>query len=397
MSNFVVSAIRRNYMLASHRKDGFIEWMKDMLLHSFALADSQSYLGTMQYFEDLVDEHRENPDCSRLKQLVPSVGLFHTPLSLVEAFRLYDRKYSISQRRCIAPSFNEIRHILNLAQIMNIGTNLNMISFDGDQTLYQDGGNFDYENDELALGLIRLLCNNVKVILITAAGYGLEPSRYEVRLQGLFKRFIDEEMTKEQIENFYVFGGECNYLFQATRKENMIEKQVEGEGGQIEKLVVKESVAGLIPIPSEVWQDEQITGPKPYYWPKDQIQHLLDTAERVMRQSREELKLRARILRKDRAVGIYPGGRDMLKDFPIGHGSKKLKQEALDEVVLRILEEIHKRQPPITIPYCVFNGGTDAWLDIGNKSVAVSVLQAYFNFKPSQCLHVGDQVSYNMM
>jgi hypothetical protein len=34
-------------------------------------------------------------------------------------------------------------------------------------------------------------------------------------------------------------------------------------------------------------------------------------------------------------------------------------------------------QPRITLPYCVFNGGTDAWLDVGNKSVGVAALQAY--------------------
>jgi hypothetical protein len=51
------------------------------------------------------------------------------------------------------------------------------------------------------------------------------------------------------------------------------------------------------------------------------------------------------------------------------------------------------QQPPISLPYCVFNGGTDAWLDIGNKSVGVAALQAYFHLDPATCLHVGDQVS----
>jgi IMP-specific 5'-nucleotidase len=40
----------------------------------------------------------------------------------------------------------------------------------------------------------------------------------------------------------------------------------------------------------------------------------------------------------------------------------------------------------------VFNGGGDAWLDVGNKSVGVACLQAYFDFPPRNCLHVGDQV-----
>lgn len=74
-----------------------------------------------------------------------------------------------------------------------------------------------------------------------------------------------------------------------------------------------------------------------------------------------------------------------------GHGSKKLKREALDEVVLRVMESIRCIQPPLTLPFCVFNGGRDAWLDVGNKKVGVEALQAFFGFDNCQCLHVGDQ------
>jgi len=132
---------RRNYMLLTDRKDGLIDWMKDMLYHSFVLDEKTSYLGTMQYFESLIEEHRcfslrlqnelndnifaaksgqSKIDSSRLKQYVPSVGVFFTPLPLLKAFKLYDEKYCISERNFVAPSFNEIRHILNLAQIMVI-------------------------------------------------------------------------------------------------------------------------------------------------------------------------------------------------------------------------------------------------------------------------------------
>ena len=41
----------------------------------------------------------------------------------------------------------------------------------------------------------------------------------------------------------------------------------------------------------------------------------------------------------------------------------------------------------------MFNGGGDAWLDVGNKSVGVACLQAYFDFPSQNCLHVGDQVA----
>ena len=68
-----------------------------------------------------------------------------------------------------------------------------------------------------------------------------------------------------------------------------------------------------------------------------------------------------------------------------------MKREALDELVLRVMESIRAVVPPITLPICVFNGGRDAWLDVGNKKVGVEALQAYFGLDNHQCLHVGDQ------
>merc|ERR1711957_423692 len=95
-------------------------------------------------FEELVEEHRniEDSSQSRLKHVVPSVGMFHTPLPTKKAWEVYDAKYCASRRKSVAPSFNEIRHVLNLAQIMAVADELEVVSFDGDQTLYSDGQNF---------------------------------------------------------------------------------------------------------------------------------------------------------------------------------------------------------------------------------------------------------------
>lgn len=106
-----------------------------MLMHSFVL-DALDTTGadTFSHFEMLIDEHRKMTDQyldglnnnsnmatfvpSRLKQLVPQVGTFYTRLPLRKAFEAYNRKYGITKRRHICISFNEIRHILNLAQII---------------------------------------------------------------------------------------------------------------------------------------------------------------------------------------------------------------------------------------------------------------------------------------
>eukprot|EP00981_Chlorochromonas_danica_P011412 scaffold3999_cov196-Ochromonas_danica.AAC.8 len=290
---------------------------------------------------------------------------------------------------------------------MAIGEDLDLITFDGDQTLYSDGGNFDAENDELALGIINLLINNVKVAVITAAGYGLDGSKYEIRLAGLLERFVQEDMEASQIENFYVFGGECNYLLRAkliqisdhqppqpphSHTQHETTTTTTATNGNDNNNNISNWKVKLFPVPIEEWQGEHIpAGPKPYTWPSDQIKALLDIAEESMQDTIKELKLRARILRKDRAIGVFPGGSDMIRVYPEGHGSTKLKREALDELVLRIMDRVRERGAGIDLPYCVFNGGSDAWLDVGNKSVAVAALQHYLQIPSGHCLHVGDQ------
>lgn len=265
-----------------------------MLHHSFVLDAKDSYFGTMCYFEELIEEHRKSKGRGKLKQYVPTVGKFHTHLPMSQAFSVYDLKYSISKRRFVSPTFNELRHILNLSQIMAIGKNLQLITFDGDQTLYSDGGNFE-KNDELALGIMSLMCHGIKVAVVTAAGYGLDGSKYAKRLQGLLDRFVLEDLTKDQVECFYVFGGECNYLLQCTLEEASVSNTSQVE--EHEKVVVtKKGVkAVLLPVPVEKWQAPHLEGPKPFYWDAKDVAQVLDIAENSFRHTVEEMNLRAKV------------------------------------------------------------------------------------------------------
>jgi IMP-specific 5'-nucleotidase len=86
-----------------------------------------------------------------------------------------------------------------------------MITFDGDQTLYTDGANFD-SNPRLARYLLELLRNGVFVGVVTAAGYEYNVEKYEFRLSGLLNYFKAQGLTPEECERFVLFGGECNYL-----------------------------------------------------------------------------------------------------------------------------------------------------------------------------------------
>ena len=74
-------------------------------------------------------ERGRERDRDRLKQLVPTVGKFHTHLPLQAAWLAYDTKYAVSMRRHLPPSFPEIRHTPNLAQVMALSQSLEMITF----------------------------------------------------------------------------------------------------------------------------------------------------------------------------------------------------------------------------------------------------------------------------
>lgn len=372
-------------MITSHRKDEFLDWMKELLYHSFVLGNKKdSYLETMGYIEQLVEEHRSLGGVgSRLKALVPSVSHFHTRLHLKEAFEMYDDKYAVTQRRHLAPTFNEIRHILNLSQLIAIGTELKFVSFDGDQTLYSDGGNFE-EKSGLSYQIIELLKAGIVVCVITAANYQHDGSKYEIRLAGLLRRFIKANLSAEEIQRFHIMGGECNFLLQCK-----MTKLPDGECNPRSRYGHK---ASLEPVMHEVWQADHYNAPKPYKWDKDKVSAFLDAAESSFRQSKADLRLRTRIIRKPTSVGMIPGGEAMVDAVPVGHGSLKIKAEALDEVVLRALDNIQALPEELKqLHYCAFNGGRDCWVDVGTKGVAVEALQAYFNIPKHGCLHIGDQ------
>ena len=314
-----------------------------MLMHSFVL-DALDTTGadTFSHFEMLINEHIQMTDKihaemqsnnmhhvspsnvnvpSRLKQLVPSVGTFYTQLPLRKAFDAYNAKYGVTKRRHICISFNEIRHILNLAQILAmihpmaaheipqriglplrpssastdenaqaigeeltsgcetpvtqtknvdnlldtaretssvdnssitpdmsparmreymgrnqrsdslaIEENLTLTShplpgpkllcFDGDQTLYSDGANFD-KNQKLAKYLYLLLKHGVTIAVVTAAGYEYQTMKYELRLSGLLTYFKEKGLEVDDLERFYIFGGECNYLMRVSNNSSL--------------------------------------------------------------------------------------------------------------------------------------------------------------------------------
>jgi IMP and pyridine-specific 5'-nucleotidase len=474
-----------------------INSMKSMLMHSFVL-DALDTTGadTFSHFEMLIDEHRAMssqqqrlldtnfaagsddgivgsghptliPTPSRLRRLVPSIGNFHTRLPLRKAFEAYNAKYGVTKRRYICISFNEIRHILNLAQIIamiqpqgegtaeaslllgemriddkekgtlatevevlnysqqmddeNVSNNeshensnspdegqneqqhplsfvpplqhprsrrpldyhqrtesdaieetLNLlpilhkplpgpklICFDGDQTLYSDGANFE-KSPKLAKYISMLLQHGVTIAVVTAAGYEYQAAKYELRLSGLIAYFKERNLEKSDLERFYIFGGECNYLLRLGQDYHLHAVREDGPGGWMI------STKYLVESPGN--------------WCESEITKILDKSEACFRSSLIDQNMRATIIRKKRSVGLIP------------KVDEKIPREALDETVLRIQAELEESK--VTLPFCAFNGGRDAWVDIGNKRVGVQVLQSYLGIPAVETLHIGDQFLY---
>ncbi|KAH3900306.1 related to IMP-specific 5'-nucleotidase 1 [Saccharomycodes ludwigii] len=434
------SRYRIEYQLKQHRKDEFIEWIKGLLAVPFVLhsvdpvnnnnsqyedekldsntnAAHKKYLSIFKDIEDLVweklqlsnsrnltirdpfqTEQQQQEDSltldfqksgvfdvqSRLDQLVPSIGPMFTGLPLTKAFILEDSKKKISCRRFVSPSFNDIRHILNTAQILQFGTAQNdvrLITFDGDVTLYEDGGNLTTTN-RVVPRIISLLKLGVKIGIVTAAGYD-EPEKYEERLYGLIQ-LLQNDIGMDSVlkKNLLIMGGESNYLFQYSETNN---------AGSVEGHFVKIT-------PQSDWLLESMQK-----WSARDMNATLDLAEILFETLKEKLNLpkESKIIRKERAVGIVPGYIQSKENA--GEMIRlTFQREQLEEMVLTVQKHLERFPPANRVKFSCFDGGNDCWCDIGGKDLGLKILQKYFHEKvdnknksgaiqPSETLHIGDQ------
>ncbi|KAL2269405.1 hypothetical protein VTJ83DRAFT_1589 [Remersonia thermophila] len=385
---------RVEYALKSHRRDQFIEWIKGLLAVPFVLYSSphgafdgkdisrlsqtaeeahRRYSEILHDVEVMIDDHiasqkdPNNPFPSKLKLLVPTVGPFFTRLPLEAAFKYQDSRRYISSRRFVSPSFNDVRLILNSAQIMAVTTygELQLATFDGDVTLYDDGESLEPSSPVIPR-LLDLLHKNIKIGIVTAAGY-TTADKYHARLHGLLSAIAaSTTLTPAQKESLIIMGGEANYLFQFSPGAPHL----------------------LAPVPRAEWLTPEMAT-----WDESAIAELLDAAEQALRDCVRSLNLPAALLRKDRAVGIIP-------DPP----GVRIPRESLEETVLVVQKalELSRVGRERKVPFCAFNGGRDVFVDIGDKSWGVTVCQRWFGrqlgladnggaIRGENTLHVGDQ------
>ena len=337
---------RVEYALKTHRRDQLIEWIKGLLavpfvLHSqptavynsgsrsdvlekMASTAHRRYAEILHDVEELINDHIAHQKSgthqrSKLKHLVPSVGVFFTPLLLAKAFEYQDERRRISSRRFVPPSFNDIRLILNSAQIMSLvqGGPLELVTFDGDVTLYDDGLSLVPKNPVIPR-ILNLLSRGTKVGIVTAAGY-TEASRYYDRLYGLLDR-VKEAVTMNELvsPSLIILGGESNYLFRFDASSEYYLKYVQRRDWML---------------------------PEMAKWTEEDIKTLLDSAEKALSECILNMSLSAQILRKERAVGIVP--------VPTGH---KFTREQLEETVLVTQQQVEMSPAAKNLPFCAFNG-----------------------------------------
>lgn len=361
--------------LKTHRRDQLIEWIKGLLavpfvlnaqpaaphdgshqeqLDRMAITARQRYADIFRDVEALIDDHiarQISKSRSKLSMLVPTISAFFTPLFLEEAFLKQDAARAISSRRYVAPSFNDVRLILNTAQSLALmrprlktngavsgttGSQLQLLTFDGDVTLYEDGASLrSPEADPVILRLLHFLSKDLRIAIVTAAGY-TQPKNYFERLSGLLIAVKDSDtLSPQQKQNLCVMGGESNYLLVFDENEEYCLRYIHRRNWILDVM---------------------------YTWTEEAIQSLLDVAEAAFENCIRTLHLQARVLRKERAVGIYASDQSI-----------KLNREQLEETVLVVQATIeaslssNPKPAHSHIPFTVFNGGSDVFVDVGDK------------------------------
>ncbi|MCJ1347483.1 IMP 5'-nucleotidase [Peltigera leucophlebia] len=320
------------------------------------------YAEILRDVEELINDHIRQQkkfvsQPSKLKLLVPSVGIFFTPLLLEEAFIYQDNRRRISSRRFVPPSFNDIRLTLNSAQVMSLVRDgpLQLVTFDGDVTLYDDGQSLTEDNPVIPR-ILTLLSQGIRVGIVTAAGYS-QASKYYFRLYGLLEAIKSAaERNEINVPSLIVLGGESNYLFTFDTTSKYL----------------------LTYVPRTDWMLEEMKA-----WTEPNVSALLDVAEAALRECITNMQLPAEILRKERAVGIIPKS---------GTDARKFTREQLEETVLVTQQVVEMSPVGKKIPFCAFNGGNDVFVDIGDKSWGVLSCQKYLGgIEGSKTLHIGDQ------
>ena len=196
---------------------------------------------------------------------------------------------------------------------------LELITFDGDLTLYNDGESLKAD-DPVVKRIINLLSNGIKIGIVTAAGY-TDASGYYARLRGLLDA-INLAVEEGRLNNptIVILGGESNYLFTLDPTSKCLLRKV----------------------PRDEWMLDEMKS-----WSELDMKSLLDTAQGALEECIKNLGLPAEIVRKERAVGIVPAR---------GVDTQRFTREQLEETVLVTQQVVELSVVGKRLPFCAFNG-----------------------------------------
>ena len=237
------------------------------------LIDRYSLAEACAIAEDLIADHLievlHRPDAAtELSALAPRLvsnefGRLWQPLHLREALIDYDSEAHVTCRQYVPATFRELRNICNLAQVRPaVAAPLQLLTFDGDKTLYPDRETLSADAPLVPL-LLHLLRRGVTLALVTAVGFDTAKP-YEDRLCGLLGAIsstISDDATspddapplRELCGRLFVVGGQCNYLARCVCR-----------GGK----------AALEMVPGKEWRL-----PEMQRWQPAHLQRLLDVAQ----------------------------------------------------------------------------------------------------------------------
>mmetsp|Transcript_13543 Transcript_13543/g.37499 ORF Transcript_13543/g.37499 Transcript_13543/m.37499 type:complete len:301 (-) Transcript_13543:37-939(-) len=227
---------------------------------------------------------------------------------------------------------------------------VSMLTFDADDTIYEHG--MDLEQDSWIVdALLTLMQEGIVIAVVTAAGYPGKPERYAARFRGLLDRMKELKCPKEVTSKFYCMGGECNYLFKVSEDFGMEEVDV------------------------ALWATPEMKS-----WAEEDVTRLLDIAEAALKENATRLRLDVQVMRKSRAVGLFPR-----------HAEDRIAYEALEDVALALQDLLVSSD--VKLPYCAFNGNRDVWVDVGDKRHGILALQGFLGVSAEATCHMGDRMT----
>ncbi|RHY27650.1 hypothetical protein DYB32_006638 [Aphanomyces invadans] len=267
-------------------------------------------LSTLEVFalvEDMINEHVASPQGSRLKKYIPKVKRMFMRINLMDAVHAYDAVTHFSRRKRVPPTFKDVRHILNLATVWRMWMLLACFL--------------------MVFAQIRAIAPTLKLV------------------------------TFDADDTIYADGGSIRYrlvCYICDCREVDSFRGWDSESSDMVTVIVELLKKGLVV--SLVTAAGYPGEPQRYEARLRGVGPSSDSAKMVAL-----LDMPAKILRKERAVGIY------------NPTDKRFVYENLEEIALTVQHVLRHT----TIPHCAFNGGNDVWVDIGNKALGISALQHY--------------------